>query len=164
MTSASVQRQKRIMLWMIIASVGLLAAVFSYAIPQFIQQQKNQMVFYQEMIITPLQSELCPGDTLEYYVTIVRTDVGSVELLGQWTRSSDGITLLSDSTLNRVFIADQYEPMTFLAKRTVPANTDLTAGSEWEYIRHTHSTDGHAQSSWYRVPFTIKADCPPTGD
>lgn len=107
-------------------------------------------------VIPAIKSDLCPGDNLEYSVTVEITHYPSTATISEgWCRAGDaGSCANSLAKTTTVPLADHR-----LIKGTpsvpIPISKFFTPGAyEYWHVAVNGKTSG------YIVPFTIRADCP----
>lgn len=149
-------KNKRI--WMAIITICVFIALVLLVFMTLPDFMEFTAATYNITEITPFELAYCPGDVIQFPVSLSRDREGPVEIIGSWCRVSDGICPLEVSTVRKANIARPLPSLTFTASRTIPKNQKMNAGEIWEYV-HTSRMLGTADSSLYTVKFKIADWC-----
>lgn len=114
-------------------------------------------VTYGIEIITPLNPDVCPGDTLRYPVTVDVVEIPTVlSVVETWCET--GVNGMCSTTLSRSYQLPllEYRHVEAIAARVVPITPFIRPGETYEFWHA--AVDG--STTGYRVkPIRIRVDC-----
>ena len=148
------KRHRRRMILLLIVSLLLLA----WLVWGMVVDLSSRPVSYQVGRIRPMLSELCPGDTMRYEVSLSVTEVPVIlEITETWCRvGEDGICARA---LTTTYTVPVFEPRVVyaVANRTVPESDFFRPGDKVEMLHAT--TDGDNVTGYIVGPITIPDNC-----
>lgn len=155
MTNAQRQQSRRLVLLAILPTAIMLAVAMAAVGPQLIG---DVAASYSQTAYRPEHEEYCPGDVLRVSYRVDLRATGPVEIVGAWCSITRGNCLLNSTTTQHGVIVEPLPPISTTLAVTVPYSAQLTAGSQWQYVRTVRRL-GQARFEMFTVPFTVGQGC-----
>lgn len=149
-------RKRRVMMILLVLCLLLIAAI-GWQIWRSLRGTFT--VQYSTPIVQPQVSQLCPGDTLSYQVHVsIKTIPATGRVAENFCRA--GLSGACSTSLPRTYWLPllDYRELDAPIGKPIPVDPFFRPG-DYEFWHALTDTDTNTTVG-YRVPFTIKADCP----
>lgn len=108
-------------------------------------------------VIPAVNSDLCPGDLLEYAVTVeIKHYPGEATISESWCRAGESGPCANGLAKSQTVPLADYRLIKGTPSVPIPVSKFFTPGSAYEYWHVVVN----GKATGYIVPFTIRADCP----
>lgn len=132
-----------------------LFAFFAFAAFSFFVMLPRATVSYRD-VLPAIKSDLCPGDLLEYSVTVeIDHYPSAVTISESWCRAGETGPCANSLAKAQTIPLANYRKINGTPEVPIPVSKFFTPGA-YEYWH----VAVNGKSSGYIVPFTIRADCP----
>ena len=123
--------------------------------PQFIDYTAAT---YTAEHIKPERNKYCPGDKMNYEVTIEKRRPGVINIVETWCRVG-GFCAVSQTVEETSIIPYASPPLTVTAERIIPNLRTMEPGQKW-ILAHVSYALGHEDDAeMYEVFITLADDC-----
>lgn len=136
----------------VVLAIAVLILVLGFV--NMAQDIAARPVTYSITTITPLNPDVCPGETLRYPVTVEIVEIPSIlTVVETWCKTgSDGVCSTSLARTYQLPLLD-YRYIETIATRLVPVTPFISPGEEYELW---HAADG---TGYIVTPIKIRTDC-----